>query len=293
VFLRGIEAGRPAMSARTSYAERDGLLAAALGRMKPADTVLDIGCGINPQSYIHPFLHICCEPSAEYVGHLRDRLRERQDRVWVVLNMDWRGVVEHIPPGSVDSIFLVDVIEHLEKEPARELLAKTLALAPRQVILFTPLGFMPQHHENGRDAWGLGGVSWQEHRSGWTPEDFDETWEAVVCKDYHQADNLNRPLKDPFGAFWAIWTNPKAENAEAAKPSSEAARWREVIAAINRSADARAVESARQAADLAALSRCVAELQKELGVAQTMYRRTLEGRVRQLFRGQRGGTPPK
>lgn len=274
------------MSARVSYAERGGLLAAALARMKPADTVLDIGCGINPQSYVHPFLHICCEPSAEYVAKLREGLRERQDRIWVVLNLDWRGAVEHIPAGSVDSIFLVDVIEHLEKEPARELLQKTVALAPKQVILFTPLGFMPQHHEDGRDAWGLGGAAWQEHRSGWTPEDFDEAWEAVVCKDFHQADNLNRPLKEPFGAFWAVWTNPKAETSETPKPAGEAARWREVIAGMNRSADARAAEVARQAADLAGLSLCVAELRKELAAAQARYNSTFEGRMRRLLRGQ-------
>ena len=96
--------------------------------------------------------------------------------------------------------------------------------------------------------------------------------------------NPNRPLKEPFGAFWAIWTNPKAETAETAKPVGEAARWRELIAAMNRVADTRAAESARQMGELLALSRQAALLQEELAVARTMYNSTLEGRIGRLIR---------
>ncbi len=40
---------------------------------------------------------------------------------------------------------------------------------------------------NAKDAWGLDGVDVQEHRSGWTPDDFDRTWDFHICVDCHEA----------------------------------------------------------------------------------------------------------
>jgi nucleoside-diphosphate-sugar epimerase len=38
--------------------------------------VLDIGCGIMPQKYIRPVVHICCGPKIE--GDLREQVRVEQ-----------------------------------------------------------------------------------------------------------------------------------------------------------------------------------------------------------------------
>ncbi len=65
-------------------------------------------------------------------------------------------------------IYLLDAIEHMTR-PAGELVLKLAkALGPKQIVVFTPKGFLPQEG----DAWGLGGEEWQRHRSGWKPEDF-------------------------------------------------------------------------------------------------------------------------
>ena len=96
------------------------------------------------------------------------------------------------------------MIEHLEKSEGKELLARTEDIAREQVVIFTPLGFMPQHHENSKDAWGLNGADWQEHKSGWFPEDFQgEFWQVFASKSYHF-----RPQQKPFGAMWAIKSFP-------------------------------------------------------------------------------------
>jgi len=58
------------------------------------------------------------------------------------------------------------VIEHLDKTEAEILLKQTEKIARVQIAIFTPLGFMPQHHDNGKDAWGMNDATWQEHRSG-------------------------------------------------------------------------------------------------------------------------------
>jgi hypothetical protein len=54
--------------------------------------------------------------------------------------------------------------------------------------------------------WGLGGGSWQEHKSGWLPEDFREGWQVLASKDFHLVDNLGKVLPEPYGALFAIRT---------------------------------------------------------------------------------------
>lgn len=181
------------------------------GKINKVDVVLDIGCGIMPQRYVRPLVHICCEPFAQYVEHLKAKTNDELDRQYIIIKADWREAVEKIPHGSVDSIFLIDVVEHLEKEEGLRLLKLTEKIARRQIVLFTPLGFMPQEHPDGKDAWGMEGGEWQEHKSGWMPEDFDESWDIYACEDYHVTDNRGVPLEKPFGAFWAIKNIDSAE----------------------------------------------------------------------------------
>lgn len=173
------------------------LMYTAVGRLSPTPTVLDIGCGIRPQNFVATRTRICCEPYDEYAA----RLRANPDLV--VIQATWQQAVELFPPDSVDTVLLADVIEHLEKERGAELLAKTVRMARHQVAIFTPLGFMPQEHPDGRDAWGLGGGDWQKHRSGWLPEEFPG-WETVVCEHFHERDVHGTVLDPPAGAFWAI-----------------------------------------------------------------------------------------
>lgn len=177
-------------------------------RLEQVDLLLDIGCGIRPQQLVRPMTHICCEPCSQYVAHLQAAVAASFDRSYLIVNAGWREAVLLFPAGSVDTVFLVDVIEHLDKEEARELLQATVRLARRQIAVFTPLGFIPQSHRDGKDAWGLDGGAWQEHKSGWSPEDFDDGWEIFLADPFHLADNMGNPLAEPFGAFWAIMTKP-------------------------------------------------------------------------------------
>jgi hypothetical protein len=192
-----------------TWVKKDELTLTATQQMLAAETLVDIGCGIVPQNYITPEVHICCEPYEEYVNLLKEKLSKIQypDRSYILLNMGWQEVIRYFPKKSVDTVMLIDVIEHLEKEDGLLLLKATEKIARKQIIAFTPLGYMPQYHANGKDAWGLSGADWQEHRSGWIPEDFiGNNWQFFISKDFHTEDNLLRPLDEPFGAFWAIKT---------------------------------------------------------------------------------------
>ena len=186
----------------------DELFQVVVERLEKVDLLLDIGCGIMPQQLVRPMTHICCEPCQQYIEQLKVKVADTFDRSYVIINAGWREVVRLFPPDSVDTVVLADVIEHLNKNEASELLQATALIARRQVAVFTPLGFMPQTHADGKDAWGLDGGEWQEHKSGWLPEDFGEGWDIFLAEAFHTTDNLGTPLDKPFGAMWALLTKP-------------------------------------------------------------------------------------
>ena len=181
------------------WVSRDLLDRAAAVLVRQVECILDIGPGIRPQGFFRPRIHLCAEPHAEYVRILHDSLRGEPV---VVLHATGQDVVRLLPDRAVDSVFLLDVIEHMEKKAGAELLAECERVADTQVVIFTPLGFVHQAYEPGEaDAWGLDGAAWQTHRSGWTPEEFDTEWTIFASKDYHRpADGT----VEPIGAFWAI-----------------------------------------------------------------------------------------
>ncbi len=152
--------------------------------IKKASKVCEIGPGIRPALFYRAKEHLCIEPHHEYAQWLRDNLYSVIEgrAVDVLPGIDRQGV-----------IFMLDVIEHMEKEEGEE----TLRLAREksdQVVLFTPIGFHEQSYKEGeKDAWGMNGTYWQTHRSGWFPSDFPD---ARIFSDpvFHGS----------YGAFFAL-----------------------------------------------------------------------------------------
>jgi glycosyltransferase involved in cell wall biosynthesis len=171
--------------------------------IQKVDVVLDIGCGIRPQTFFRPQIHICCEPYLEYVKVLQNRFAAAP--YVIIIQATAQQMVEMMPDRAVDSVFLIDVIEHLEKQDGYELLKECERIARKQVVCFTPLGFMRQEYRPGdRDGWGLSGGEWQNHKSGWVPEDFDTSWQILASESYHTTSGSGEAFDNPFGAFWAI-----------------------------------------------------------------------------------------
>lgn len=175
------------------------------GEVIQTEIVLDVGPGIQPQAYFQPRIHICVEPYLPYIERLRQNTSD--DSSYVFLNCTWDVAMTILPDKSVDSIFALDVLEHLEKEEGRQFLERAEKIARRQIVIFTPLGFYPQAYDDPsekHDRWGMEGGYWQTHRSGWRPEDFGKGWEFVCCEAYHFIDQNEQPLEKPFGAIWAF-----------------------------------------------------------------------------------------
>lgn len=156
--------------------------------------VLDIGSSNRPQKLIpFPLRHVCVDPCQEALDLLPPGRFER----W---NMTAAEALARARTREFDAIVMLDVIEHMEKDDGIAVIEAAIALEPRVIVVFTPLGFVPQ------EAHGLGG-EWLRHRSGWTPEDFRGRW--VFIHGVHQfgLDPLNGRT-DPVPCFFAIGVAP-------------------------------------------------------------------------------------
>lgn len=53
------------------YIGRDDFFEIVKNQIMPAKFVVDIGCGIRPQSFVNPEKHICFEPHQQYIDYLK------------------------------------------------------------------------------------------------------------------------------------------------------------------------------------------------------------------------------
>lgn len=182
----------------------EDLLLAIHKAVEKTEVVLDIGCGIVPMNYFRPKLHLMVEPWWEYYDILK--YRHAGDKSVLIFRVGALEILQQLADGSVDSIFLLDVIEHLEKEVGAQVIEECIRIARQQIVVFTPLGFFPQHMNTGElDSWGLHGNTYQEHRSGWEPKDFTgPSWSFYICENHHHFNHKNQPLAEPQGAFYAV-----------------------------------------------------------------------------------------
>lgn len=172
--------------------------------------VLDIGCGIRPQTIAKTNQHICLEAHEQYIKHYKNNVLSKKSffdrRKFLFINETTDFLFQKFPRKSVDAIIMLDVIEHLDKDYAKKVISQFEEIAINDIIIFTPYGFVEQLHPDGKDAWGLDGGKWQEHKSGWTPDDFDDTWHFYVCPDFHTSSNFGIDYVEPVGAFFAVKT---------------------------------------------------------------------------------------
>ena len=188
--------------ARREWFSSDKLFAVALENIKPTDIALELGAGLhNNELALAPF-QILCEPYDVYIPVLKERLKNSNYKLYSIIEETAQKFLPQLPNKSIDTILLIDVIEHLEKEMAKKVLKECERVARQQVIIFTPLGFLPQDHPDGIENWGLTGGEWQDGHSGWEPEDFDSTWSFFGSKEFHERE-IDGEMR-MFGAFFAI-----------------------------------------------------------------------------------------
>ena len=175
------------------------LIETMMSNIRPSHSVLEIGPGVRPfELTFTPLLRVFVEPSSEYVALLQKQISQSSGKI--IIRMDALSFLKSLPDKSFELIVCLDVIEHLKKDLGLMLIQEMLRVSSNQVIVFTPLGYMPQHMPKlGIDTWGFGEVELQTHLSGWQPQDFPIEFELFVANDFHI-----QPDGESFGAILAI-----------------------------------------------------------------------------------------
>ncbi len=133
------------------------------------DSVLDLGCGYFSQVYR---LGIPFSVGVElFEPYLQESRRKGIHSQYV--RADIRRL--ELKPKSFDAVIAVEVLEHLTKREAIELLEKMEQWARKKIVITTPNGYLEQ------DTYG--GNPLQEHRSGWTTRELRQLGFSVFGID--------------------------------------------------------------------------------------------------------------
>lgn len=152
--------------------------------------LLDVGCGLGTT-----LKEFCCPIKIGVDAHRPYLENAKSDEQFIKLNFTAERLRELFLPNSIDSVTLIDVIEHFEKEAALDILHQVEEIAAKKVIVFTPRGFFQQIEF---DYYGLGGESYQQHRSGWEVEDFQRLdYNIVIFSKFH--DQKNKAFLEVYG----------------------------------------------------------------------------------------------
>lgn len=145
-------------------------------------TVLDVGCGLSFKSqYIKADIRIGVDAYRPYLEKIDAKVP------YVCIHADAMHIDSLFLHKSFDIVTLLDIVEHLEKDDALELIDKAGRLARRAVVIETPLGFLPQN----MDILGLGGDHFQTHRCGFEAAELEAMGYDVIIRDY-QLSNVKR-----------------------------------------------------------------------------------------------------
>ena len=123
--------------------------------------ILEIGCG--PDS---PLQYLAGDRHIEGLD-VHEPWLQRAKEKGLLKNYHLANAMEIdriFKPGQFDAIVALDLIEHLEKQDGHKLIEMMATIASRRVVIFTPNGFVPQHDETN---------PWNNHRSGWTVDEFE------------------------------------------------------------------------------------------------------------------------
>ena len=198
---------------RAWFDDEKSLLSAAHDYIRPGKVSLEIGAGIHNNEYAPAPFQILSDPYHEYISVLEEKFHNSKNATYVTVQNTGQELLSHLPEKCVDTTLMIDVIEHIEKTIGKQLLEDCERVTRKQIVIFTPLGYLPQEHGTEIDAWGHHGAKWQKHVSGWLPEDFDESWSVLVCEKFRTRE-IDGEQKES-GAIFAI------KNILPVKPASD------------------------------------------------------------------------
>lgn len=128
--------------------------------LKDCDTALDIGCG--PDSPIKHCKNLSYKVGVEpFQQYIEISKRKKIHSKYINKNIFDLEFEEN----SFDAVLLIDIIEHMEKDKAKELIIMATKWAKKKVIISTPNGFVEQAMLDGNPL--------QKHLCGFTLDDLN------------------------------------------------------------------------------------------------------------------------
>lgn len=153
--------------------------------MRDCATVLDVGCG--PSSPIQYCKNVKYSVGVEiFKSYLEESKKKKIHNKYINKKIEDLEFKE----GEFDAVMMVEVLEHLDKKTAREVLKKVEKWASKKVIVTTPNGFVEQKT--------LDENLYQTHLSGWSLAELQEL--GFECKGLAGLKLLrNSPDKQTLG----------------------------------------------------------------------------------------------
>lgn len=154
---------------------------AGLWNFKEGDivSILDVACGLSFKSkFIDAQIRVGVDIHEPYFDHIES------DVPYAVVKYDVRKLREIFIPNSFDLVIALDIIEHIEKDEALDMIKQCEEIARKAVVLETPNGYIPQN----MDIQGHGGDEWQTHRCGWEVKELEDLGYQTVVRGYKMSD---------------------------------------------------------------------------------------------------------
>jgi hypothetical protein len=119
----------------------------------------------------------------------------------IKINGDALKYKELLKNTSLDTVMIIDVLEHFEKDVAYKLISN-LKKDFKKIILMLPYGLFEQHE----DITGFGGHEYQTHKSFWYKEDVEKLKfnENVIDETFHSYKYRVENNLD-LGCYFGVW----------------------------------------------------------------------------------------
>lgn len=136
-------------------------------------SVLDVGCGRNSNlRHIKSFFKLTTGIDA-FGNDLNFAKKSGTHDKYI--SSDIRNIGSLFKPKAFDAVIAMDVVEHLTKKEALNLIKSMERIAKRVVIVGTPNGFVPQHSVDDN--------KYQIHKCGFTSEELTRFGYSVIGMD--------------------------------------------------------------------------------------------------------------
>lgn len=143
------------------------------------DSILDVGCGIMQATDELKCKNILgCDLFPKYLVHIKDRFQTVKISA---------SELDRFMDKSYDIVMCLDVLEHLEKTKAVNVISELKRISRKKVIIYTPKEYN-DNNESVENAWGLGYNEAQSHK-------------CVIDR----SDLIGFDINEIEGGYFAVW----------------------------------------------------------------------------------------